>query len=491
METEFKLSCAPQTATLLARHLSRLTDRPGQRRQLKNTYYDTPQQDLRSRGIALRIRQQGSELLQTVKCAGQANGGLSSRPEWETPYAGHLDFSAVDDADVRTQLECLARLPGYRATLSTNFTRTIWHWQPDPLGDIEIALDRGTISAGGQRENICELELELVNGSVRQLLDLVRKLGVLVPLFPAPLSKAARGSLLIDGHARNSTPAPSPQASNETAFRQLAQECLDQISMNLPANRSHFNADNLHQVRVGLRRLRALLQLFRPALSKPWRQAAEQGARQHMRQVAAARSYHVLIATLLTPASQSLTPAMAQRLQARLEKEALGAFEQAREHLLSQAFADWLLQTSLGLHTPRLHPKFGRRSWSKTAHILLAPHLAAYAKAVKRTSSKPAELHELRKHGKHLRYQMLVTGTASKSLLKQLTHLQNTLGQLNDLYSAGEILEPLAQRTPALGAVIRQLGNAHLPHHTELLATVPKQLTRLRRALETSRRGKK
>lgn len=491
METEFKLSCSPPTATALVRHLTRLTGMRPQRLQLKNTYYDTPQQDLRSRGIALRIRQQGSVLLQTVKCAGQVHGGLSKRPEWETPYTGHLDFGAVDDTDVRTQLECLARLPGYRATLRTDFSRNIWHWQPDALTEIEIALDRGSISAGGREESICELELELVKGSVEQLLDLVRRLGTLVPLFPAPLSKAARGSLLIDGRAKISSQLLPSQASNEAAFLSLAQECLDQVSMNLPANRGNFDADNLHQIRVGLRRLRALLQLFRPGLYKSWRQTAEKGAKQHMRYIAAARSHHVLIETLLTPARASLTPVAGQRLQTRLESEALAAFEQAREHLLSQDFADWLLQISLGLHAPLLQPKFGPRRWSKTAQSLLKPHLAAYAKAIKDTTSEPEELHELRKHGKHLRYQILVTGAVNKPVLKHLARLQNTLGQLNDLYCAGEILEPLAQRSPALGAVIRQLGNVYLPQHEAWLATVPKQLTQLRSLLATDRKGTK
>ena len=54
--------------------------------------------------MALRLRAKGQQWLQTVKCAGSRAGGLSSRPEWETPYAGHFDFSVIDDPAVRDWL---------------------------------------------------------------------------------------------------------------------------------------------------------------------------------------------------------------------------------------------------------------------------------------------------------------------------------------------------------------------------------------------------
>ncbi|HWU85547.1 MAG TPA: CYTH domain-containing protein, partial [Rhodocyclaceae bacterium] len=199
MEIEFKLSCTPAAAARLSRQLGQLTGRKPQRLQLQNAYYDTPQQALRAHGIALRIRRQGKRLLQTVKCAGEVSGGLSRRPEWESAYRGAFDFSGIDNATVRERLETLAHQPGYRPILDTDFERCIWHWRPASDTCVEIALDRGTIRAGGKEEAICELELELVEGAPERLFDLVAQLGKLVPLFPAPLSKATRGSLLLAG----------------------------------------------------------------------------------------------------------------------------------------------------------------------------------------------------------------------------------------------------------------------------------------------------
>src|SRR5690606_26365891 len=208
---------------------------------LQNTYYDTPNQDLRAQGIALRIRKQGRLRLQTVKCAGIVSGGLSSRPEWETPYGGRFDFSAVDAAEVRHQLETLAHLPGYRATLDTDFSRHVWHWRPEDGTDIEIVIERGRIVAGGREEAICEIDLELVSGDPTRLLDLVAHLGTLAPLFPAPLSKATRGSRLLSGPAKPAPLAVARAQDCHAAFAALAQACLDHISLNLPTNCACFS----------------------------------------------------------------------------------------------------------------------------------------------------------------------------------------------------------------------------------------------------------
>jgi len=104
-EIELKLALPESAQRLLLRHplLKRARSRDSGR--LINLYYDTPSLDLHKAGIALRLRRKGGLWLQTVKCAGTSAAGLSSRPEWEGPYGGQFDFSAVDDDKVRRRLE--------------------------------------------------------------------------------------------------------------------------------------------------------------------------------------------------------------------------------------------------------------------------------------------------------------------------------------------------------------------------------------------------
>ena len=480
MEIEFKLSCTPDAAQALGRHLTRLTGASPHKLQLQNTYYDTPNQDLRAQGIALRIRKQGRLKLQTVKCAGIVSGGLSSRPEWETPYGGRFDFSAIDAADVRHQLETLAHLPGYRATLDTDFSRHAWYWRPEAGTELEVVIDRGRILAGGREEAICEVELEVISGEPSRLFDLVAHLGTRVPLFPAPLSKATRGSRLLSGPPRPS-PVAAPQAHTcSDAFNALAQASLDHISLNLPANCARFTDDNLHQVRVGLRRLRALLQLFRPMLRPSWpRQAIVQGARQHMRTLAEARELHVLLHDIVIPATGAIDPQAEQALRKQLDAMHKRAFADAEAHLLTREFSTWLLHASLALHARPLRRKTGAQAWRPQAQTLAARQAAAYGRRLKRNQPTPNALHALRKHGKHLRYQLAVSAL-HPAAGKALAQLQETLGSLNDLDGAAQLFG----RLPAAHAdIIAAIGTHHLPRHAQLQQQAADQLKQLRREL--------
>lgn len=489
MEIEFKLSCTPETAQALGRQLTRLTGAAPSRMHLQNTYYDTPNQDLRAQGIALRIRQQGTTALQTVKCAGLVSGGLSSRPEWETAYSGRFDFSLVSDPKVREQLETLMQLPGYRATLDTNFSRHIWHWRPAADTHVEIALDRGRILAGGRKEAICEIELELIKGEPERLLDLVAHLATLAPLFPAPLSKASRGSLLLGAAVKSALPQNTRADNCNEVFITLAQHCLDQISINLPVNCSRFSDENLHQVRTGLRRLRALLQLCRPLLRRGWpRKPINTGARRHMAMLAPARDLYVLQNEIVTPALSAVAPRKRRPLQLQVARASQAALADAEHHLLSAEFSAWLLHTSLALHARPLRQKIAGQSWARQSPKLLAPRLADYDKHLRRAKSSPEDMHLLRKDGKHLRYQLAVSelGQAPRRLavIAHLTKLQDTLGALNDLYSAAG---SLARLPPGYTATVAAIGAHHVARHKVLQKQAANRIRRLRPEIATLR----
>lgn len=198
-ETELKL-------LLDAQHLPRLLAHPllaahvPHREHLRNTYFDTAALALKHQRIAVRERQAGGLTLLTVKTAGHSVGGLSQRNEWEAPTEpGRFDFmSLVDDAALASQLTALAAqlVPVFQ----TDFVRRSW-WLAHGGAQVEVALDEGFISAGGAREPLLELELELKSGPAAALTDLARVLsqseaGDTEPspwLHPSDRSKAERG----------------------------------------------------------------------------------------------------------------------------------------------------------------------------------------------------------------------------------------------------------------------------------------------------------
>ena len=64
---------------------------------------------------------------------------------------------------------------------------------------IELVLDQGKIVAGFHTLLLCEVELELKEGSPAAVFALARALDAVAPLQLSPLSKAQRGYRLLDG----------------------------------------------------------------------------------------------------------------------------------------------------------------------------------------------------------------------------------------------------------------------------------------------------
>ena len=113
METELKLS-------LSATDFSRLKSHPllsgaSHTQRLLNTYFDTAELSLQQARMAVRERLAGDQWLLTVKTAGQSQGGLSRRREWEGPTTpGALCFDELVDDTVLAQT-LMAMRPKLRA----------------------------------------------------------------------------------------------------------------------------------------------------------------------------------------------------------------------------------------------------------------------------------------------------------------------------------------------------------------------------------------
>jgi len=185
---------------------------PGKTFLLGNVYFDTPDLDLASDKVALRLRRTPDGWLQTLKTAGHAKDGLHARGEWELPVKDDaLDLPALlatcDDAEaVRSLTEHAPRLA---SVFRTDFERTTWDLTIDG-SDIEAALDLGKVHLGDDiaasalshtdmasdsvEVPIREIELELKTGDESALWQLARTLQDAIPgLKPDDVSKAARG----------------------------------------------------------------------------------------------------------------------------------------------------------------------------------------------------------------------------------------------------------------------------------------------------------
>lgn len=233
-ETEIKLRASRETLTALRDHpLLSARNRSGwQRVELCNQYYDTAARDLAHARVALRVRRDGDQFIQTLKTRGQSVAGLSQRNEWDWYLDGaELDVSLLGDDCWPASLATLDKA-SLQPLFTTDFAREkadIGWGEGDDAVQIEAALDLGTVRAGDGEEEICELELELRQGRPEALLELAVSLAADLPLVPCDISKAERGYRLLDPSSYNlslSAPELSAEQPLDDAFAALAWHLL-------------------------------------------------------------------------------------------------------------------------------------------------------------------------------------------------------------------------------------------------------------------------
>lgn len=243
-----------------------------ERRTLAAMYLDTPDRRLARAGMAWRLRREGRRWIQTLK-AGGANA--LERFEHEVIRAGPV-FDAVEHAGSPAGDRLLAILQRAQSDgvpvdvrFRTEVRRTARRIRTKGAV-VEVAFDEGRLLAGEQRQRIREIEFELVSGSAVAMLALAERWRKRFGLIYDPRSKAERGDRLAEGapfpRVRRAEPPDYPRSANANeAFAAVLDECLAQIARNamgLIDGDPDSKVAHVHQLRVGIRRLRSGLRSF-------------------------------------------------------------------------------------------------------------------------------------------------------------------------------------------------------------------------------------
>lgn len=153
---------------------------------LDNTYYDTEDLKLSSRGASIRVRkyetEEGDRYEHTVKFGGGVINGLHQRYEWNVDSEKkdfNLQYFIRKACESDDPIELLTNaLDGIteediKPLCSTVFERTTYTFG---FGDsmMEACFDYGKIYAGDKEEVICELEIELEAGDVVDLKEMAQ-----------------------------------------------------------------------------------------------------------------------------------------------------------------------------------------------------------------------------------------------------------------------------------------------------------------------------
>ncbi len=468
IEVELKLELDPGEVETLRRHpsLRRLGRGRSVTRTVRSVYFDTPGLALFHKGLVLRLREGTEGTIQTVKSLGVARAGLFDRPEDEVLVAGgEPEVAAIADPSLRAAVmeETTQRGAPLEAVVETEAQRTT---RVLVLGEseIELALDVGEVRTRLGAEPLCELELELVRGRAADLYAVAIELQQAAVLRPGLQSKPEKGFARLVGVAPVASRARplgvSPEASVDELIDAMFASCLEQIVLNGPVAAAGEDIEGVHQLRVGARRLRSGLALFREILPEGLVNDLREELRWLGGELGDARDLDVFLDELLDPLRAGRPDDAALK---RLRDEAVAAradaYARLRQALASERHARLVLKLgacreSRAWRDQPLSPHSARMflpARDLGRELLARRHRKVRRQGRALASKSTAELHALRIQMKKLRYAVefhrdLFPARSVRQFLRGAEGLQDVLGHLNDVSTAETVLDRLLVR---------------------------------------------
>jgi triphosphatase len=485
IEIKLDMPASSSASPLLARRwLKRIEAAPIVRQRLVSVYYDTRKEALRRKGVSLRVRRGGGRYVQTVKADCHGAGGPFGRAEWES----NIDRQSPDLSRAKhTALDGFKRKK-LRRRLRPIFTTDIRRVAiPVRVGgtEMEIAVDRGTVKAGGKHAAIRQIEIELKRGDPVQLVKLAERIAEETRAAYDARSKAERGYVLKASGGPQVVCAEridlDPDATAAEAFQIIALSCLRHIDGNRDAVRQSV-AEGVHQMRVGLRRLQAAMSFFKDLLQDAESARIKASLKSLRGELGLARDLDVLISESVDPLRRAKVDGTGlTALKGDLARRRRHGFAGAKAAASGEQYRRLVLETALwivGGGWTRSSDSLGDAT-HRRAVVDFADHELArrHRKIVKKLEAleqlDPRRRHKLRIAVKKLRYAddffvCLHRGRHARRRLKRhraaLKRLQSALGKLNDLQvhekMAGALVEldsrvaKKSQKSFAMGLIV-------------------------------------
>jgi inorganic triphosphatase YgiF len=462
-----------------------------------STYFDTAKQKLRRHGLSLRVRQVGDKRIQTIKSTSRAQFG---RGEWETEIEGDTpDLKKVGGTPVqrfaskkfRRKLRPIFQTRVHRTTLPVHTRRS----------EIELAVDLGKIVAGRRSTRIEEFELELSKGKPEDLFHYAKAIERSAQAELYLRTKFERGYALVDGddelaHYAEPVELEKNMEVND-AFRLIARAAVRHFSANADAVQN-LDPEGVHQMRVGLRRLRAAISLFSGMLSGSQTEEIKAELKWLTNELAPAREIDVFVKEKIHRAAQKMVPrrggkALEEEFVARREE----ALERARRATCSERYRALLVDLLEWIEVKHSSSqKEANISIGKFAPKLLRRRIKKIIKAGRDLKALSVQQrHKFRIKIKKIRYaaeffESLFPGKGDQKRLarlsKRLKIIQDALGSLNDFIAHQKLATEVALKTSAqdrrarafaAGVILGREDGALKP----LMKTAVKEVTALRR----------
>jgi len=442
--------------------LPQLGGRALEPRVFTSVYYDVPGGSLAAAGITLRRRTEHGRSLWQLKLPAddsrlelEAEGGpRKPPPELLDLLHAHLRHGPLERvAELRTRRrgELVAR-DGTTAEVTVD----------------EVAV----MDARRVQDRFVEVEVELRAGSPAQLDVLAEELA------GAGAEPGSGEPKVFRALGRGTGDAPLPQTPFD-ALQSRLREQLREIERHDPGTRLGRDPESLHDMRVGVRRLRALLRAGRNLVAAD---ATDLDGRlkQLGRALGDVRDLDVLLERLEGEAAElgGEDAKQARSLLAALRRER----SRARRRLLAALRSDEYL--ALLDDTTETIDGLAPSGAETPLDDLAGKAFSKLRKAVRELPDEPAdeELHAVRKKGKRARYAGELAGR--KKSVKRAKRLQDVLGQHQDAVVAAERLRELSAEAPPEQALAAgRLVEREQARRAEARAAWPKAWKKLRKTI--------
>ncbi|MGF7158996.1 inorganic triphosphatase YgiF [Rhodoligotrophos appendicifer] len=461
-ETEIKLAVHPEGMAAVEKLFAK--DSPI---LVESTYFDTPDFAFRAKGIQMRVRRDGDQLLQTVKLAGEDGNSALSRAEHEVeiddakPNLTHLSLVLPDGIASKLDLTTLQPI------FTTKFMRRRHRGGTD--GAAEFAYDQGEILGRDGATPISEVEIELktadVAAYVRACLEFLEQ----VPAGFIDSGKAARGYRLATAEAPqayySSKLALASDMPLPSAIRLMLHHNFSHFLQNISAVRAGV-PEGIHQIRVGLRRFRSTVSAFKPVLRTREADAELAAVKAFFNLTGAVRETDVFLAeTLPLLVETGMKPRLAEEVTKAAHRYRQSALDKVISALDSTEMARMIISLygwiEAGKWMKRTTPLDALLE-NRPVHAFAAPRLRKLHKKLlkmgraARGSVHVADWHKARISAKKLRYTaepLLTTLNLDEAEVEQyrdnISAIQGELGRLNDLSVAEDFLKRLIEEAPS------------------------------------------
>jgi triphosphatase len=466
-------------------------------------YLDTDDQRFYRAGYALRLRRvnrrrQGEATLKALAGTSLTPGLRNRREVAERLEQVEVEALQRSEGPVGDRVRAVAGRKRLLKLFEVRTNRHTFSVSADGVPSGEVALDETRIQPpdGSAPARLRRVEIEVPAAAVTAFEPFVDGLRTACALQPAELSKYEAGRLSVDLRA------PQPERFGETTVDPDA--TIGAVALNVsrrhfevfvarePGTRLGDDIEELHDMRVACRRLRAALSLFRdvvpPAVLNLNGELAWIGG-----VLGAVRDLDVQLeqlegweASVPEPDRKPLLALRSlleeQRTAARAEL--LDAFDSGRYESLVNRFGRAL----------RARPRRGAGPWSlgarEVAPDLIRQRFASFRKAARRIADDPGpdDYHRLRIRGKRLRYTLEFLADLYpeevRPLIKRLVVIQDILGAHHDAVVAIERLRGFAtvgddRVAPATAFAMGEIAERYRRQMTDLEGEAPAAYARI------------